>query len=97
MQEVTGSIPVVPTTSERTMLRSDFCLHKNQAHAPSFLLIRKKARLARLFACKRAHDGSLALPPFCEVASAAQIAILFTLPTSEQSELCSGFRVSTFT
>ena len=30
------------TTSERTLLRSDFCLHKNQSHAPSFLLFPKK-------------------------------------------------------
>ena len=34
--------PVTPTTSERTLLRSDFCLHKNQSHAPSFLLFAKR-------------------------------------------------------
>ena len=33
---------------------------------PLLFLYRKKARSARLFACKRAHDGSLSLPPFCE-------------------------------
>ncbi len=27
-------------------------------------LFREKARLLRLFACKRAHDGSTSLPPF---------------------------------
>ena len=46
------------------MLRSDFCLHKNQSRAPSFLLFREKARSASLFACKRAHDDLLSLPPF---------------------------------
>ena len=48
------------TTSERTLLRSDFCLHKNLSHAPSFLLFRKKARSRRLFACKRASITPLA-------------------------------------
>ena len=52
----------------RTALHSDFSLQKNQSAAPSFLLIRKKARSAHLFACKRAHDGSQSLPPFCESA-----------------------------
>jgi len=32
--------------------------------APSPLLLPKKARLVRLFACERAHNGSLSLPPF---------------------------------
>ncbi len=59
--------PATPTTSERTLLRSDFSLQKNQSHAPSFLLFRKKARSARLFACKRTHNGSQSLPPFCEM------------------------------
>ena len=31
---------------------------------PLLRLFREKARLFRLFACKRAHDGSTALPPF---------------------------------
>ena len=74
-QRVIGSSPIVPTTSERTLLRSDFSLQKNHSHAPSFLLFRKKARSARLFACKRAYDGSLSLPPFCEEAPAAQISL----------------------
>ena len=37
------------------MLRSDFCLHKNQSHAPSFLLFRKRSRSVFLFVCKRTH------------------------------------------
>ena len=45
-----------------------FFLQKNQSHAPSFLLFRKKARSAHLFACKRAHNASLSLPLFCEFA-----------------------------
>ncbi len=40
-------------TSERTLFRSDFCLYKNQSHAPSFLLFRKKSRSVFLLACKR--------------------------------------------
>ena len=32
--------------SERTWFRSDFCLHENQSHAPSFLLYRKKEHSA---------------------------------------------------
>ena len=77
-QGVTGSSPVVPTTSERTLLRSDFCIHKNRSHAPSFLLFRKKARSAHLFACKRAHDDSPSLPPFREdSACGAEITKLF--------------------
>ena len=32
------------------------------------LLIRKRARSARLSACKRAADGSLSLPLFCGIA-----------------------------
>ena len=31
------------------------------------LLFRKKSRSARLFGCKRPHDGSLSLPTFCEL------------------------------
>ena len=55
------------------LLRSDFSFRKkNQVRAPSFLLFRKKARSARLFACKRTHDGSLSLSTFCDCAPAAQ-------------------------
>lgn len=43
-----------------------FLFNKNQSHAPSFLLFRKKARLVCLFACKRAHNGTLSLSPFYE-------------------------------
>ena len=39
-----GSSPFARTTSERILLRSDFCLQKNQSHAPSFLLFREKSR-----------------------------------------------------
>ncbi|MCI6967263.1 hypothetical protein MR810_09110 [bacterium] len=41
-------------------------LFKNQsALMPLLLLFRKKSRWLRLFACKRAHDASAALPTFC--------------------------------
>ena len=36
--------------------------HGTHAAAPPF---RKKSRLVRLFACKRAHDGFGSLPTFC--------------------------------
>ena len=57
---VVGSSPTWGATSERTSLRSDFSLRKNQSHAPSFLLCRKKARSARLFACKRSQRLTVA-------------------------------------
>ena len=65
-QDVVGSSPATPTTSERTLFRSDFCLHKNRSHTPSFRLFRKKARSVCLFICKRTHNGKLSLPPFCD-------------------------------
>ncbi len=82
-EQVAGSIPVTSSTSERTLLRSDFSLQKNQSHAPSFLLFRNKARSARLFACKRAYDGSLSLPPFCECAYGANISMVRFLPITK--------------
>ena len=49
------------------MLRLLFCLRKKRSHppAPLLLLFRKRARSARLLGCKRPHNGSLSLPPFC--------------------------------
>ena len=42
-------------TSEWISLHSDFFISiKNQSYAPSFKKKKKKARSARLFACKRA-------------------------------------------
>ena len=52
--------------SERVTLVPIFYFIKNQSPAPLFLLFRKKSRSARLFACKRAHNGSQSLPTFCE-------------------------------
>ena len=47
--------------------------YKNQSSLmPLLLLVRQKARSARLLACKRTHCGSLSLPPFGEYASAMQ-------------------------
>ena len=43
-----------------------FLFQKISHNASSFLLYRKKARSVRLFVCKRTHDGSRSLPPFCE-------------------------------
>ena len=49
-----------------------FFFTKNQSYAPSFLLCRKKARSARLFACKRSQRLTAATT-FLRVAPAAQI------------------------
>ena len=38
-----------------------FLMPKNQSHAPSFLLFRKKARSAQLLTCKRVRDVSLSI------------------------------------
>ena len=38
----------------------------NQELMALLLLFRKKARSARMFACKRARNGLLSLPLFCE-------------------------------
>gem|GEM_PF-3791667 len=67
-----GSSPATPTTSEWTLLHSDFSLQKNRSYAPSFLLYRKKARSARLFARKRSQRLTAATT-FLRVAPAAQI------------------------
>ena len=40
--------------------------------ASLLLLIRRKVRSARLLACKRAHNGKLSLPLFCDIAPSAQ-------------------------
>ena len=53
-------------TSERTLLRSDFSIQKNQSHAQSFLLYRKRSHSRRLFGCKRPHNAFGSLPTFCE-------------------------------
>ena len=89
-----GSNPSLAATSERTLLRSDFCLHKNQSHAPSFLLSPKRSRLLRLCPCKRGHNVSSALPTFWKPSSCLmnwEISKLFTLATSKQSSLCYVF------
>ncbi len=39
---------------------------------------RKKSRSARLFACKRAHNGSLSLPNFCGTLLTARKDTLFS-------------------
>ena len=91
VQVAAGSNPVTPTTSERTMLRSDFSFtKKNQSRAPSFLLFRKKARLLRLCLCKRRHNASAALPLFCD-ASLASLLLL-----SNRNPLSLGFRFVAF-
>ena len=38
---------------------------RSRPPAPLLLLFCKRARSARLFGCKRPHDGSLSLPTFC--------------------------------
>ena len=43
-----------------------FCENRS-ALTPLILLFRKKSRSARLFGCKRPHDGSQSLPTFCKL------------------------------
>lgn len=50
-----------------------FLCRKISHNAVSFLLSRKNARSVHLFACKRTHDGSQLLPPFCEKVPVAQM------------------------
>ncbi len=60
--------PSAPRRSKLYIACSDFCFQKSErGNMPLLLLFRKKARSARLFACKRAHNGSQSLPPFCEM------------------------------
>ena len=50
-----------------------FLCRKISHNTASFLLSRKNARSVHLFACKRTHDGSQSLPPFCEKVPVAQM------------------------
>ena len=50
-----------------------FICRKISHNTASFLLSRKNARSVHLFACKRTHDGSQSLPPFCEKVPVAQM------------------------
>lgn len=52
-------------------------LLKNTREASLLLLFRKKARSACLFGCKRPHNGTLSLPPFCEQAPCGAGCICF--------------------
>ena len=49
------------------LARDGFYFIRKPSHrlALPLLLLRKRSRSARLFACKRAHNGSLSLPTFC--------------------------------
>ena len=71
--EHAGSIPVFRSIvgAKFALLHFSFCKRKISARflAPP---LRKKSRSRRLFACKRAHNGSGSLPTFC-----GQIARIF--------------------
>ena len=56
-----------------------FSLQEKHPTASLLLLFRKKSRSACLFACKRAHDGSLSLPTFASYESSN--------PTAEISKI----------
>ena len=63
-----GSNPSSPTTSEQSPLCSDFffVFGKKKSSARALApLFRKRTRSARRFGCKRPHNGSRSLPPFC--------------------------------
>ena len=55
-----------PRQSKLYIACSDFFVKNQSSLMPQLFLVRKKARLAHLFTCKRVLDGSLSLPPFCE-------------------------------
>ena len=50
-----------------------FVCDRKTSHPPTplLLLFRKKPRSARLYGCKRPHDGAPSLPTFCELREAA--------------------------
>lgn len=50
-----------------------FLCRKISHNTASFLISRKNARSVHLFACKRTHNGSQLLPPFCEKVPVAQM------------------------
>ena len=81
-------------TSERTLLRSDFPLQKNQLRAPSFLLFREKSRAVRLLVCKRTRDGSQSLPTFHDIAPSAQPKSLAATAFADKS--CKNTRIFFF-
>ena len=54
-------------TSEQRYAILRFPRRGKHPSATLLLLFRKKPRSARLLSCKRAHDVSLSLPPFCEL------------------------------
>ena len=64
-----GSTPVTRTTASQTPLKSKSDVQKLNVRffiiALLLRLFRKRSRLLRLLACKRAHDAFAALPPFC--------------------------------
>lgn len=66
---------IVTPSPRRNGLRSIpiFLCRKISHNTASFLLSRKNARSVHLFACKRTHDGSQSLPPFCEKVPVAQM------------------------
>ena len=66
------SLLVHQVGAKRILLRLIFCHRQKISHPPDplpllFRKFRKKSRSARLFGCKRPHDGSLSLPTFCEL------------------------------
>ncbi len=79
---VIKSLMNIRTTSERVSLVPIFYSIKNQSPAPLFLLFRKKSRLLRLFACKRAHNASAALPTFCGFKSISRFCVGISFATS---------------
>lgn len=56
-------------------------MYQNMSYVPCCFKVcfafslRKKSYSARLFACKRTHNGSQSLPTFCEYAPSALVAL----------------------
>ena len=59
--------------AKSALLRLVFVCDRKTSHppAPLLLLFRKKSRSARLYGCKRPHDGAPSLPTFYELREAA--------------------------
>ena len=65
-----------------------FLMKSHRSFIPSRLLFRKKSRTAHLFACKRAHNGSLSLPTFCGPEVAYLNRINKTRPPRVSGDFC---------
>ena len=89
---VASSNLVSRSTSQQTTLHSKIPAFAGIfSYASLLLLFRKKARSARLLGCKRPHNDSLSLPPFCELRLRRNVSFLVGFSISEQAWLVPFF------